>query len=178
VVIRYLWEMNSSIASNDRTDCEGPDDASGSFDPVDFIAAWDHLRGRFALDGATNVKWFWCPNDSAATLPPYFPGADQVDFVGVDVYERPPETFGQFSSHVAATYASIEALAPGEPFIFGETAATSPDQVTYFQSLYALYATLPATKAWVYFDATGPLGDWRVQPGTPQFAAFKNLVAP
>lgn|GEM_PF-5812543 len=177
VLVRYLWEMNSSIASNGRAACAGPNDTT-QFDAADFIAAWDHLRARFTADGATNVKWYWCPNDSATTLPAYFPGVSQVDYVGVDLYDRTVGNYSAFSTHLQMTYASIEKLAPGAPFIVGETGAMSTDQVTYFHGLKALSATMPAIVAWTYFDTVGPLADWRIQPATPQFTAFRALVAP
>jgi beta-mannanase len=179
VLVRYLWEMNAPMSANNRTACAGPDDTNGYFNPTDFVAAWDHLRARFILDGATNVKWYWCPGDSNDTLAPYFPSSAQVDYLGVDVYDRPQYTYPQFAAHVQATYASIENLAPGMPFIVGETGATtSPGQMTFFSSLNALYATMPNVVAWAYFDAIGPQGDWRVQPATAQFAAYKSAVTP
>jgi hypothetical protein len=178
VIIRYLWEMNSSISSNSRTLCAGPDDTNDTFNAPDFIAAWDHLRARFLADGATNTKWYWCPNDSAATLTPYYPGNSQVDYVGVDIYDRPPESFSQFATHTTLTYDAIENVGPGEPFVFGETGATSADQITFFTSLGSFYAKLPEVVGWVYYDDTGQLGNWTVEPGTAQFAALKKLVAP
>lgn len=178
VVIRYLWEMNSKITSNYPADCAGPDDTNGYFNASDYIAAWDHLRARFILDGATNVKWFWCPDDDANTLPPYFPGASEVDYIGVDIYARPSETYTWYTKHAQAVYASIVALAPGLPFIVGETGTESSEQVTFFNSLQSLYATMPAITAWVYLDGSGALGNWEVQPGTAEFAAFKNAANP
>jgi hypothetical protein len=177
VLMRYMWEMNAPIIVNDRIDCAGPDDTNGYFNPNDFIAAWDHLRARFILDGATNVKWFWCPGDSNPS-PPYFPGGAQVDYLGVDAYDDPLGTYAEFASQVQTVYASIENLAPGAPFVVGETGAASPDQVTFFTSLDSLYATMPELTAWVYFDAVGPQGDWRVLPATRQFTAFRNAVTP
>lgn len=177
LLIRYLWEMNSSIASNGRTACVGPNDTT-QFDATDFIAAWDHLRARFIADGATNVKWYWCPNDSATTLTAYFPGVSEVDYVGVDVYDRTVGNFSAFSTHLQTIYASIEKIAPGAPFIVGETGAMTPDQETFFFGLKALSATMPSIVAWTYFDTVGPLADWRVQPGSPQFSAFRALVTP
>jgi hypothetical protein len=179
VYVRYLWEMNSSLSSTGRTACAGPDDTNGYFNATDFVAAWDHMRARFIADGATNVKWYWCPNDDAATLGPYFPGRSEVDYFGVDVYDRPTESFKWFQTHFRATYTSIVDLAPGLPFIVGETAGTtSSGQIAYFNSLPSFYATMPSIRAWVYFDAVGQLDDWRVQPSTPQFAALQQLVNP
>lgn len=177
VLVRYLWEMNSSLVSEDRTACAGPDDSNGYFNASDFIAAWDHLRARFLLDGATNVKWFWCPNDDISTLGQYFPGRSQLDYVGVDLYDRPSETYGVYVSHFKQTYSAVEDLGAEKPFIVGETGATSSEQVSFFQGLPSLYAAMPAIKAWIYFDAGGSLGNWEVQPDTVEFTAFRNVVA-
>ncbi len=178
VLVRYLWEMNLPTSANSRAGCTGPNDTNAIFNPADFIAAWDHLRARFVADGVTNVKWFWCPNDGGKTFRAYYPGDSQVDYVGADIYDRTPGNIIAFSSHFQATYAAIEKLGAGKPFIVGESAAQSADQVTYFNNQHALFSADPRIVAWVYFDSTGPLGDWRVTPDTADFAAFRALVNP
>lgn len=51
-------------------------------DPKDFIAAWQHVVGRFRQAGATNVAWVWSPHP-AYTFAAYYPGDAFVDWVGV-----------------------------------------------------------------------------------------------
>ena len=51
-------------------------------DPQDFIAAWQHVVGRFRRAGAANVAWVWSPHP-AYTFAAYYPGDAFVDWVGV-----------------------------------------------------------------------------------------------
>lgn len=50
--------------------------------PQDFIAAWQHVVGRFRQQGATNVLWVWSPHP-AYPFADYYPGDAFVDWVGV-----------------------------------------------------------------------------------------------
>jgi beta-mannanase len=64
----------------------------------DYRAAWRHVRSIFARYNATNVQWVWNPNtvgdaDASAYAPIYcalYPGDDQVDWIGLDVYNTGP----------------------------------------------------------------------------------------
>ena len=177
IIIRYLWEMNSSIASNNRQGCTGPNDVGGFFNAPDFIAAWHHLRTRFIADGATNVLWYWCPNDGLNTLAAYYPGDSEVDLVGVDIYDRTPGNISAYNSHFTQIYNAVEgATTVQKPFIVGETGGMQGDQLAYFANQLSLFATAPRLVGWIYFDTVGPLADWRVQPGTPEFSALRALV--
>ncbi|MEJ5868548.1 glycosyl hydrolase [Pseudokineococcus sp. 5B2Z-1] len=54
----------------------------------DLVAAWHHLRGVFAEEGA-DVVWVWSVNVHApgsAAYAPLHPGDDAVDWVGLDGY--------------------------------------------------------------------------------------------
>ena len=177
IIVRYLWEMNATIASNNRQGCTGPNDVNGFFSAPDFIAAWHHIRTRFIAAGATNVLWFWCPNDGLNTLAAYYPGDSDVDLVGVDIYDRTPGNISGYNSHFTQIYNAVEgATTVQKPFIVGETAAMQGDQLTYFGNQISLFATAPRFVGWIYFDTIGPLADWRVQPGTAEFSALRALV--
>lgn len=51
----------------------------------DFVDAWRHVHLLFQKKGATNVLWVWSPHLSMPWLEYYFPGADEVDWVGFGV---------------------------------------------------------------------------------------------
>jgi beta-mannanase len=50
--------------------------------PEDFIAAWNHIKGRFHKAGADNAIWVWSPHP-AYSYKEFYPGAENVDWVGV-----------------------------------------------------------------------------------------------
>lgn len=80
VFIAFRWEM-------DRPNLRGK---VGS--PADYIAAWKHTRQIFDDVGATNVGWVWAPTAKGFTggyAQAYYPGDDQVDWLGVDAYTGP-----------------------------------------------------------------------------------------
>jgi hypothetical protein len=64
-----------------------------------FVAGWQYVVTKFRTAGATNVKWWWCPNiwgasnnsevDPTATDTSgvnWYPGDSYVDFIGLDGY--------------------------------------------------------------------------------------------
>ena len=53
--------------------------------PQDFIDAWKHIRHLFDTVGATNVIWVWSPHPAYGYYDAFYPGEDQVDYVGVTV---------------------------------------------------------------------------------------------
>jgi hypothetical protein len=77
VLLRFRWEM-------DR-----PGLAASIWSPRDYIDAWRHTRALFRSEGATNVSWVWCPTAEGfadGRAGDYYPGDDEVDWIGVDAY--------------------------------------------------------------------------------------------
>jgi hypothetical protein len=103
-------------------------------------------------------------------------GNSEIDDAGVDICDRPPQTYGEFASHVHATCASIVDLAPGKHSQSARRLRRAPARRRFIDSLKSLYASMSAIVGWVYFDAIGPHGAWRVEPGTAQFEAFRSAL--
>lgn len=53
--------------------------------PDEFVAMWKHVRKIFKDAGAENVIWVWSPHPAYGQFDEYYPGDDQVDWVGVGV---------------------------------------------------------------------------------------------
>jgi hypothetical protein len=159
VFVRYCWEMNSVKA---HPQVGGP---SG------FVANWDHVVRLFRRAGATNVAFVWCPGVAGADPAPYYPGRSEVDWIGVDGYDRTgTATFSSLFSAFAATWAG-----QGRPMMVAETGAMDVDQAAYVDSIGRDAPTLPAFKAVCYFDRVGPAGSWILQGDG--LAAFGRLAA-
>jgi beta-mannanase len=100
--------------------------------PGDYVAAWAHVRDRFARVGARNAIWVWNPIiPSGATVPltGVFPGADAVDWVAVDGYNWGATRSWGWQSYTdifTPAVAELRSLAPGRPVMIAET-GSAPD---------------------------------------------------
>ena len=159
VFLRWCWEMN----------LVGLHPQVGG--PAAFVSAWDHIRTLFREAGASNVSFVWCPGLTGVDPAPYFPGATEVDWIGVDGYSRTPgETFGSLFSTFVHTWQG-----EGKPLMVAETGAAGSAQPSYIDSIGADAPGLPAVKAVAYFDAPGPAEAWQFTPAG--LLAFGRLAA-
>jgi hypothetical protein len=158
VLLRWCWEMNL-VRSHPQVG-----------GPSGFIGAWDHIRSIFTSTGATNVSFVWCPALTGVDPAPYFPGTSEVDWIGVDGYDR--DGLQTFASLFTDFYQQWHGL--GKPMMVAETGSTGPAQAGFIDSIGTDTPTLPGIKAVVYFDATGPLASWQFTPSGLQ--AFARLA--
>ena len=168
VFVRWFWEMNLG-KKNDP--CNGSAGASG------YVAAWRHIYTLFHQAGATNVAFVWCPSIAGVTTTStedFYPGADYVDWIGVDGYLKDQNNASSFAELLGPWYAKYATYQ--KPLIVGETGAPQDDQADYFNGIGQSVPTqFPGLKAILYFDAPGKNGDWSLsQPG---LTAFAQLLA-
>jgi hypothetical protein len=174
IFLRFFWEMNLTKNSNGRTACYDPatDKPNGVFDPGHFVDAWRALRQVFAARGVRNVIWLWNPSGDPDGTPdpgPYYPGPDQVDWVGIDQYDRADASFGD----TFALYAPLSAYA--KPILIAETGALPGNQAAFLGAAPAsLQASFPLVNGLMYFDSAGAI-DWRLDDAG--LTAFKALGA-
>jgi hypothetical protein len=179
VFLRWYWEMN---LANRRSCMDATNNAAH------FVAAWRHIWTIFRQHGATNVAFVWCPEADATKHPyaGYFPGARYVDWMCGDAYSHAPG-HPDFTSKWAPFYKWAQTVDPRAPIMVGETGEevtptettqqNSQAQAAYLASaLKAISAGggMTAIKAFVYFDAHGPAGNWVLQPGAG-FNEFDRL---
>jgi hypothetical protein len=146
VLLRWCWEMNL---------VRGHPEVGG---PSGFVSAWDHIRNLFRQAGATNVSFVWCPALRGVDPTPYFPGAADVDWIGVDGYDQSGTS--TFSDLFSGFYRQW--VGQGRPMMVAETGAVSAGQTAYLGSIADALPGLPAFKGLVYFDATGPSASWQL----------------
>jgi hypothetical protein len=206
MLLRFFGEMNLHLLST-----------SGQY----FVAAWDHIVGLFSKEDVTNVSFVWAPalaTTGRATAEgtrgagasgaggtglgaffSFFPGASEVDWIGVDAYDH--ESYGSagFSDLFQPWYA--EWGEQGRPMMISETAARTrgvkggaqscpaparvgvpgDEQAAYIKSIAtALNPTSPAApryaniKAFIYWDSAGAEGPYCFDKGG--LREFKNLA--
>jgi mannan endo-1,4-beta-mannosidase len=153
--------------------------------PADYVAAWKRVRKVVRAAAKGKVKLLWStyarsvPETPDNTIAAYFPGAAQVDLVGVDAYNfgnsgeltwiAPDELFGE-------AYTTIQNLA-AKPFWIAETGSvtTGGDRPAWIAALGALPTQMPKLAAVVWFDAKQADGDFRLA-GKATLTAVKTLA--
>ena len=161
VYLRFAHEMNSDwypwgISVNGNS-------------PADYVSTYRRLHARFVKQGASNVRWVWCPNvlnrHGARWITESYPGDDVVDVVAVDGYNRdgvtPEELFDP-------TFAVVDGIASHKPLWINEIGC-SPDfgKPTWITRLFTyLDSTRVDGLLWFEIDTPG-LPDWRLT-STPE----------
>ena len=136
----------------------------------EFVTMWQTLAQK--CKGNDKIKMYWSPNnvgDSVDQLNAWWPGADNVDIVGIDVYPKEGTDFagayGSFYKAFAEKY--------NKPFYIGETGSTGDDSAKkeWLSDLvnpgsdYPLYAGM----SWFEYNKKGE-GDFRVVLGDQDIA--------
>jgi len=177
VFLRFFWDPNLPATLLNRADCyNSADNAGAVFSPSLYVQAWDHVRSIFSEIGASNVIWVWTysANPNGTSPQAYYPGPNEVDWVGVDAYDLNDQSFqATFSS----AYNTL--LQYGKPIMITETGADAATQSSFFSSAAGgLQSSFPQVQAFLYYDGvdyvTGQNQDWRVT--TAAFPQFLGLA--
>jgi hypothetical protein len=153
-------------------------------EPGDFIRAWKHLRRLFLAEGAAKVRWVWCPfaisvpDIEENALEGYFPGASEVDWLALDVYNHCTQgaRWEPFTRIFGAAYRRLCALAPDKPVMIAEIgcAEEGGDKAAWIrETLKALPAKFPRVKILVWFNINKEC-DWRIDSSPEALAAFQE----
>jgi endoglucanase len=153
----------------------------------DYLAAWHHVRAIFRAAGASNVRWIWNPNTlgsarAAAYAPVYqalYPGDDDVDLLGLDVFNTGPRLdwgapeWRSFTETLSEPYAAITALS-SKPVILAEVGSSEigglKDQ--WISSMFdSELAQFSAVRAVVWFDVDKEQS-WSLSSSHASFAAW------
>lgn len=143
----------------------------GQFTPGEFVSHWWQLRETFARV-LPQAKFIFSPNATnvAPAFVEYFPGADYVDAVGLDVYHKysyspfnlrhylfsdlsPEETLGP-------DIATIQDLAPQIPWLITEINASVEFGRARWLAEAVAYAVSAGAKAWLTFDWNKAQAAW------------------
>ncbi|WP_183407018.1 glycoside hydrolase family 26 protein [Nocardioides marmorisolisilvae] len=174
--LRFTWEMDL--------------DTRGYYvDKPTYRSAMRRVYGLFQDEGATNVRFVFCPTwqaykDGAADALSYYPGDDYVDWVGADGYARPWNSYATLPTMFGAFHDFGELH--GKPMMIAETGvhhatgavATPADWINRMAS--DLKNSLPGIRACLYFDTTGTDADknnWRIEGHAQSGVAFKSVAA-
>jgi mannan endo-1,4-beta-mannosidase len=178
-VLRPMPEMNTpwyawSGAANGNT-------------PAQYVAAWRRVRHAVrAARGGSHVPLLWAPyaqsipTTGANQLGNYFPGASQVDLVGVSAYNFGAAgglSWTDPGALFSSAYALIEAMA-AKPFWIAETGSTASggDKAAWIRTLGTLrLGSMPRLAGVVWYDIRDSDGDFRLGAGAVT-SAFRALL--
>jgi hypothetical protein len=171
VFVRYMWDPDLPSATFNRSSCYDPltDNPDHTFSPIEFVAAWQHIRNVFAQTGAVNAIFLWTISSVGKDSVAYYPGDAAVDWVGLDSYDLSGTSF---AATFGPTYASLTAF--NKPTMISEAGAPGSIQTSFFSGAQlTLQSQFPLVRAFVYYDAIGSQADWRLTTAAlPAFAAF------
>lgn len=173
IFLRWYWEM--AFQTDPQTAvCRGTGPATEQ--AAAYVAAWKHIWTVFQQEGATNVAFVWCPGGNGITTKavPYYPGDQYVDWIAVDEYALNPATTSTFAQIMKPFYDRWSA--EGKPLMVAETGALAGTQTAFLQgAASALQSQFPDLKALLYFDGSGPRGNWSLDPNG--LTEFKSLAS-
>lgn len=181
MLLRFAHEMNNQPAYPWAVGVNG-----NTAD--DYVAASRHVRAIFACYSTANVRWVWNPNtmeDASADeyRPIYrslYPGDDQVDWFGLDIYNTGPgldwgaPRWRSVTQILSAPYAAITALSP-KPLLLPEVGSTelNGSKADWIRSAAAEVTGFPRVQAMVWFDvAKKGEADWRLNSSPQAFRAW------
>jgi glycosyl hydrolase family 26 len=179
VFLRWFGEMDAAIYDGDEITS-----------PEQFITAWRYVHDIFVAEGATEVKWVWCPNAfnfATGRSQQFYPGDDYVDWICADGYNWAPDlanaSWNSFKDIFAAFYEWAEPKP--QPLMIGETGVlenAAGDKAAWITRMgRTINRVYPDIKALVYFDAyaTANFGGWydfRIDTSTSSYEAFIALA--
>jgi hypothetical protein len=125
-------------------------------DPQDYIDAWKHVRSRFTNAGATNALWIWSPHPAYETYPQFYPGHDNVDWIGVTALNYGTvATWSQWWSLEDIIQKSYDSLSlykkPMMLTEYGSLSVGGERAIWFKEGLTTLPQKYPAVKSVVFF---------------------------
>lgn len=192
IMLRPWWEFNLG---------GGPGGVNQKLCGQGFIDAWRRLVGIFDQRGASNVGFWWCPNNGVDydCVNASYPGDEYVDWVGDDgynwctvgqsgCYSAPGiegwAEWGQIYKHTH--YETIhDRYGPRKPYIIGETgtvydSANPQKKGQWFRNIPAVGKTMQYLRGISFYDAdVSAVGDknWRVDHPTSDASVLAGFVA-
>ena len=157
----------------------------------DYVAAWDRMREVFDQEGAGNVQWVWImgtyPFASGPTNRVYpdawYPGDDQVDVLGIDVYNAAGCHGAEWQSFAqeAAGFQAFAEKHPGVPVMvteFGsyDDPADPTRKAEWLADAQADLATWHGLVGVLTYDGADPFDpncSWWVDSSQPSLDAYR-----
>ncbi|MGP7998404.1 MAG: glycoside hydrolase family 26 protein [Streptosporangiaceae bacterium] len=168
VVLSFGHEMNGSWYSWGRPQTS----------PATFIAAWRHIYRVFKAEHVHNVIWSWDPDHvwqsshGGSWASEWWPGAAYVDWIGIDGYQRPGQTF---NSIFAKQLANIRSITRRPVYIAETGVEPGVEQPSQISALFAAVRQ-DHLAGLIWFDIDRK-EKWRLEGDPLGLTAFHKAVA-
>ena len=170
IYVRFNWEMNLEFNGTTNT-------------PATFVSMWRHVHDIFIQEGATNVRWFWCPNvwgSDPAYYRPFYPGDAYVDYMGFNSYNWGGNNWSTPRQVFGPTYAGLSEVS-NKAMIIGETASDDRggDKAAWITEAFLndIPTLYPHIIGVLYFNFNQDNANWQVDTSPKSLAAFRAVVA-
>jgi hypothetical protein len=187
ILLRPMHEMNGNWY-----EWSGAANGGGTVGPMRYRQAWIHIYDIFQAEGATNVKFVWCPGQQDTPdeawnhWTKYYPGDQYVDWVCVDGYNwfnnLPWMSVdgilksGSQGSTVYRDYASRKPFMIGETGTVEDPARRGRKGQWFIRGRDAIKMKYPRVKAFVYFNTIADNTNWRIQTSQSSIDGFRQLA--
>lgn len=166
-----------------------------------FVAGWKHVHDIFVAAGATNAKFFWCPNiwppakSAANAVDPlivdgsgvnWYPGDAYVDIIGLDGYMMTTNTTTDSPTNLfLSNYATLTSAIPSKPFAIGEFGVAAQARLSslggkagWYDKFFALVKDhMPKTRFACQWQRNTPPDDTTISSSGADSAAALRFVA-
>lgn len=155
-----------------------------SVTPPQFVAAWQHIHTLFAQVNAPNILWVWSPNVvnpvPNVNLSAYWPGAQDVDIVGIVGYFTGQLGEDNYQDLFTRTENAINKFA-NKPFLITEVGAEQgPNKPAWITDLIQGVKSDAHMLGFIYFDegaAQHKRDDWTLEDNPPALTAWRTATA-
>ena len=168
VYIRFAQEMNGDWYPWAE---EANGNRSGQY-----VAAWRHVHDIFTAEGATNVRWVWCPGTRAIRYSQY-PGDAYVDVVALSGFNGgsslPWGGWRTFRDIFNNQLESLRRLAPTKPVQIAEvgTARHGGNKAAWIHDMFAYVDHHRWIQSVLWFELHKQ-ADWRLETSRASRRAF------
>lgn len=139
-----------------------------------YVAAWQRVHDVVAQYDKS-IIWMWDVNvlfPGSCSLASHWPGAADVDWVGVDGYLRNPGD--SFDTVLAPTVTQARASF-GKPVLIAETGVPDvPEAASWLQSVFEGAENVPGVLGLVYFDTATADYNYRLEHDIPALLVFRQ----
>jgi len=173
VLLRFAQEMNGAVYP-------WAEKMNGNR-PGEYARAWRHVHDIFTAEGATNVRWVWCPVTGTVVTRQY-PGDRYVDVVALSGFNGgtalPWGDWRTFADAFNAPLKSLRRLAPHKPVQISEvgTATAGGNKPLWIKQMFDYVEGHTWIRSVLWFDLPKQT-DWRVATSPAAEHAFAEGVA-
>jgi cellulose synthase/poly-beta-1,6-N-acetylglucosamine synthase-like glycosyltransferase/beta-mannanase len=173
VLLRFGQEMNGNVYPWAE--------ALNGNRPGQYARAWRHIHDIFTAEGATNVRWVWCPKTGSIPAEQY-PGDRYVDIVGLSGFNGgsalPWGGWRTFADAFNAPLQSLRRIAPDKPVQISEvgTVEVGGSKALWIEQMFDYVQAHTWIRSVLWFDVDKQ-ADWRVATSAAAQRAFIDGVA-